>query len=196
MYGLPQAGRLANNDLADHLAHNGYIQSTTTPGLYQHVTRPITFCLVVDDFGVKYIGKEHADHLIAVLKEKYAITTNWTGNKYIGLDIAWDYTNHHVDISMNDYIPETLARFHHPTPTKPQHSPHAWLKPVYGATPQMTAPPDTSANLAAADITTLQQIIGTLLYYARAVDSTMLVALGTLASSQTKATTNTMKAAR
>jgi hypothetical protein len=60
----------------------------------------------------------------------------------------------------------------------------------------MTAPPDTSAALSAADITTLQQIIGTLLYYARAVDSSMLVALGSLASAQTKATTNTLKAAR
>jgi hypothetical protein len=42
---------------------------------------------------------------------------------------------------MHDYVPDTLARFQHPTPTKPQHSPHAWLKPVYDAAPQMTAPP-------------------------------------------------------
>jgi hypothetical protein len=196
MYGLPQAGLLANNDLVDHLATNGYIQSKTTPGLYQHVTRPITFCLVVDDFGIKYIGKEHADHLIAVLKEKYAITTNWEGNKYIDLDIEWNYIDHHVYISMDEHIPEALSQFQHPTPTKPQHSPHAWIKPIYGAAPQMTALPDTSTTLTAAELTTLQQIIGTLLYDARAVDSSMLVALGTLASAQTKATTNTMKAAR
>jgi hypothetical protein len=97
---------------------------------------------------------------------------------------------------MGDYIPETLARFQHSAPTKPQHSPHAWLKPIYGTDPQMTAPPDTSATLSAAEITTLQQIIGTSLYYARAVDSSMLVALGSLASAQTKETINTMKAAR
>jgi hypothetical protein len=152
MYGLPQAGRLANNDLVDHLAQHGYHQSKTTPGLYQHVTRPITFCLVVDDFGIKYIGREHAEHLIAVLKEKYAITTNWDDTKFIGLDIAWDYKNHHVNISMHGYIPETLVRFQHPNPTRPQYSPHAWLKPVYGAAPQMTAPPDTRAALSAAEI--------------------------------------------
>jgi hypothetical protein len=97
---------------------------------------------------------------------------------------------------MHEYVPETLARFQHPNPMKPQHSSHAWLKPIYGAAPQMTAPPDTSATLSALEITTLQQIICTLLYYARAVDSSMLVALGSLASAQTKATTNTMKAAR
>lgn len=43
---------------------------------------------------------------------------------------------------------------------------------------------------------TLQQIIGVLLYYARAVDSSMLVALGSLASQQSKATANTMTAAK
>jgi hypothetical protein len=59
----------------------------------------------------------------------------------------------------------------------------------------MTAPPDDGTPLTPKEVTKLQQIIGTLLYYARAVDSTMLVALGTLASAQTKATTNTMKAA-
>ena len=59
----------------------------------------------------------------------------------------------------------------------------------------MTVDPDISTPLMPTEITTLQQIIGVLLYYARAVDSTMLVALGTLAAAQTKATINTMKAA-
>ena len=59
----------------------------------------------------------------------------------------------------------------------------------------MTAPPDTGKPLSPPEITTLQQMIGVLLYYARAVDSTMLVALGTLAAAQTKATSNTMLAA-
>jgi hypothetical protein len=43
-------------------------------------TRPITFSLVVDDFGIKYAGKEHADHLINCLKEKYKLTEDWVGN--------------------------------------------------------------------------------------------------------------------
>jgi hypothetical protein len=56
-------------------------------------------------------------------------------------------------------------------------------------------PTDTSLPLDKAGITKLQQIIGTLLYYARAVDNTMPVALGTLASAQTQATTQIMDAA-
>lgn len=64
MYGLPQSGKLANDRLCRHLAAHGYHQSKHTPGLFHHVTRPITFTLVVDDFGIKYVGKEHAQHLI------------------------------------------------------------------------------------------------------------------------------------
>ena len=46
----------------------GYIQSDKTPGFWLHKWRPISFTLIVDDFGVKYIGEEHANHLLAVLK--------------------------------------------------------------------------------------------------------------------------------
>jgi hypothetical protein len=42
----------------------------------------------------------------------------------------------------------------------------------------------------------LQEIIGTLLYYGRAIDSTLLVALGTLASAQTNGTKATVNACK
>ena len=43
-------------------------------GLWHHKTRPITFTLVVDDFGVKYTNEEGAKHLMSVLKQNYDIT--------------------------------------------------------------------------------------------------------------------------
>jgi hypothetical protein len=43
---------------------------------------------------------------------------------------------------------------------------------------------DESQPLTSPERTQLQEIVGTLLYYARAVDSTMLVALGSLAAAQ------------
>ena len=67
MYGHPVAGRLANQDLVDHLATGGYVQDPNISCLFSHTTSSISFTLVVDDFGVKYVGKEHADHLIACL---------------------------------------------------------------------------------------------------------------------------------
>lgn len=194
MYGLPQAGRLANDALILHLAAHGYHQSSFTPGLFSHITRPISFCLVVDDFGVKYVGRHNAQHLIDTLSAKYSITTDWDGCTYLGLHLDWDYDQGLLDISMPDYVTRALARFHHPTPATPQHAPHASKPIVYGTRSQLTDDPDDSPPLSADRVTRLQQIIGTFLYYARAVDSSMLVALGTLAAAQTRATAQTDRA--
>ena len=53
MYGLPQAGLLAQEFLEQQLAKNEYTQSKPTTGLWRNQTQPIQICLVVDDFGVK-----------------------------------------------------------------------------------------------------------------------------------------------
>jgi len=92
VWGLPQAGIFANKLLHKRLKSHGYYECVNAPGLWQHKTRPITFSLVVDDFGVKYVGKEHADHLISCLKEEtYKLTEDWTGNLYCGISLRWDY---------------------------------------------------------------------------------------------------------
>jgi hypothetical protein len=59
MYGLPQAGILANKLFKKCLAHQGYFEQPHTPGLWKRVTHPIWCNLCVDDFGIKYIGQEH-----------------------------------------------------------------------------------------------------------------------------------------
>ena len=83
IYGLPQAGRLANDQLKEFLEPHGYYEVEHTPGLWSHKWRPIQFTLVVDDFGIKYNGKEHADHLIRILRSKYtAVATDWKGKLY------------------------------------------------------------------------------------------------------------------
>jgi hypothetical protein len=63
MYGLKQAGLLANQLLQNRLAPLGYYPARHTPGLWLHKTRPISFTLVVADFSVKYVGKQLAEHL-------------------------------------------------------------------------------------------------------------------------------------
>lgn len=79
MYGLPQAGLIANDRLVKHLAANQYIQNEHTLGLLYCESRNITFALIVDDFGVKYICRDNAQHLIDVLKKWYEITSIETG---------------------------------------------------------------------------------------------------------------------
>jgi hypothetical protein len=64
MYGLPQAEIIAQEFLTNRLKEHDYNQSKTTPGLRTHEWCPITFSLVIDDFGVKNIGDEHTQHLI------------------------------------------------------------------------------------------------------------------------------------
>ena len=66
-YGLPQSGRLANKQNTKFLEPERYYEVIHTPGLWRHKTPPIQFTLVVDNFGVKYVGKEHADHLLRIL---------------------------------------------------------------------------------------------------------------------------------
>ena len=81
IYGLPQAGILANKQLRQRLQPHGYYEVAHTPGLWRHVTRPVQFSLVVDDFGVKYVGKENAQHLIDVIEpEGYKLSIDWTGS--------------------------------------------------------------------------------------------------------------------
>ena len=46
---------------------------------------------MVDYFGVNNAGKDHARHLISVLKEHYENSENWEGKKYVGLTFDWDY---------------------------------------------------------------------------------------------------------
>ncbi len=53
MYGLPQAGIIAHELLAERLSKHGYHQSKIIPGLWTHKTRPTTFTLVVDNFAIK-----------------------------------------------------------------------------------------------------------------------------------------------
>jgi hypothetical protein len=63
MYGLEQAGLLTNQLLQTRLAPFGYYPSRHAPGVWLHKTQPISFTLVVNDFAVKYVGKQHTDHL-------------------------------------------------------------------------------------------------------------------------------------
>ena len=75
MYGLPQLGLLANKLREKRLNKHGCHQSKPVPGLWKDNWRPVQFTLVVDDFGVKYVGKEHAMHLKQTLEENYTVTT-------------------------------------------------------------------------------------------------------------------------
>jgi hypothetical protein len=187
MYGLPQSGRLAYIKLVKHLADDGYHPTGHTPGLFRHVTRPTTFNLVVDDFGVKAVGEIHAQHLIDTLRKHYDITVDKKGELFCGVHLKWDYTNGNVDLAMPNYVTKGRARLQHPTPTRPQHSPHPYAAPVYGQKQQF-AKPISTRQLTPAQTKYCQEFAGIFNYYARAIDNTMQTAISSIASSVSTST--------
>ena len=193
MYGLPQAGVLANKLLKQRLSKHGYYEVPHTPGLFRHVTRPIWFTLVVDDFGIKYVGKDNIDHLLNALREEYKIEVDWTGTLYCGITLNWNYEERWVDTSMPEYIPKLLTKYKHEKPKRPQHCPYTPAPIKFGAKTQEPLPEDTSALLDKDGQKYIQQVVGSLLYYARAVDPTILLALNDIASQQAKPTEQTRK---
>ena len=85
---------------------------------------------------------------------------------------------------MATYIQESLHKFRHPAPSFPQDAPHSWNQPIYGAAVQYDDQHDHSPLLPPKSINLVQQIIGTLLYYANPVDPIMSVTIGAIASQQ------------
>jgi hypothetical protein len=79
---------------------------------------------------------------------------------------------------------EQLLRYEHPHPTKPQHCPYNPNPIKYGQNNQATDPIDTSPKLNKANKKRIQQIVRSFLYYARAVDPTILMALSAIVSQQ------------
>ena len=187
MYGLPQAGLLAQRQLEKLLAKHGYRQDKFVPCLYSHETRPINFTLVVDDFGIKYHNRDDVDHLLGALRELFVITVDWNGSKYLGITLRFDATLRTVSLSMPDYIRKALMRFA-PHLIHGAASPMIYTPPVYG--PTVTPTPSSARALTPQEILLVQQIVGVFLYYARCVDPTFLTAVNAISSEMKNPTTS------
>jgi hypothetical protein len=148
----------------------------------------------VDDFEVKYVGKQHTEHLINALFRTYELTTDWTVTVYSGMTLKWDYENRTCDIYMPGYVSNVLREFQHDAPKHPQHTPSRYFTPVYGAKTQY-ATKDETPPLTATQCLTIQKVTGSVLYYARAFDPTVLMPINDIATEQTKATEKTQAAA-
>jgi hypothetical protein len=79
-----------------------------------------------------------------------------------------------------------LSKFQHDSPKHPQHIPSWYVTPVYGAKTQY-ATRDETPPLTAQQFLTIQKVTGSVLYYARAVEPTVLMPLNDIATEQTKA---------
>ena len=183
---LKQAVIISNNRLTLHLSKHGYTPVPRTSLLWAHTHLPIMLSFVVGNFGVNYTGNGSVYHLIAALRSLYTISANWYGSLFCGLTLAWDYSNRTVDVFMPGYIDKALHKFQHPHPKRKHDAPHAWTHPAYGAKVQYVDNIEDSPALPPNTVRLVQQIVGTLLYYAITVDVTMLVTLGSIAANQSQ----------
>ena len=88
---------------------------------------------------------------------------------------------------MPGYITSFLTKYKHSKPNKLQQSPHPNASIQYGKDSQKPLPEDTTNNASDDEIKHIQRVVGSILYYARAVDLTVLMDLSTIASEQTRA---------
>eukprot|EP00957_Ditylum_brightwellii_P047987 3644258-Ditylum_brightwellii.AAC.1 len=94
---------------------------------------------------------------------------------------------------MPGYVKTALHKYQHPSPRHPEHSPHQFEAPKFSKQPQYAPTSDMSALLNDDEKKHLQGLLETLLYYARAVDPTMPMAINTIAAQQANPTIDIAK---
>ena len=92
---------------------------------------------------------------------------------------------------MPGYLKAALLKFQREATNETQDALHRWNQPTYGAKTQY-ADTDKADLVEAKFILYVQQVCGTFVYYAIAVDQTMLAALNAISAAQANATITTM----
>jgi hypothetical protein len=186
-YRLKQSGRIAHDDLVAHLKKFGYVKAKRTERLFVHNTRKISFTLVVDDFGIKFEKQADLEHLTAAIREKYPLEVDYDAKQYVGITLNWNYDT-------GELLCQVLKEFEHATPTSHYTAPSKIERPDYGVKVQYVKE-DLTKHLQAEQIKFLQRVTGKFLFYARAIDNTILHAVNDIASATMHGTEQTLAAA-
>ena len=99
------------------------------------------------------------------------------GGLYCGITLKWNYNKRDrwLEILMPRYTKKQLSKYKHPTPKWPQHAPYPCAPKTYGKSAQDPIATNNSPTAGQEGITHVQKVVGSILYYARLVDSTPLV---------------------
>ena len=196
LYGMPQAGLLAQKDLNRLLTSHGYLVSSTTPGLYTHVTRKIKFVVWVDDFLIKFARGDRKDinHLLDVLATRYKFRVDWSGRKYLGLTIHHQRQQRCLTVSMPGYVERMLSDLGIFKQAHDPRSPIVYVSPTMATGPQMEHV-DSSPPLDDEGRTFIQRVVGKALFFGRLVSPLIECAVNRIGSLQAKPTQDVLKAA-
>ena len=98
------SGRIANQDVVNHLAKYGHCECKFTPGLLSHETRSIQFKLIVNDFAAEWENQEDFDHPLHSSETKCTMTCDMDGKQCAGMHLDWNHDTCEVICSMDQCI--------------------------------------------------------------------------------------------
>ena len=193
IYGLKQSGIIANQELIKHMAAFGYhpVQENTFRWVYD--SRKTLFSLVVHNFCDQYCSTEDANHFLQSIRAKYLIKVDMAATVYTGIKIEMGYVHRTVILSMRSYEGKALHIFQNILRGGKEYSPHTCAPIQYGQKVRYADPLDAAEYISDKETNLVQQVCGTLLYYAISINNTILSALSEIYSEQYKATKNTVK---
>ena len=170
--------------------HNLGIFNVSIPLAYENTTHdPSPLCLSL----MILASNMWANNMLYIIKCVENILQKnicWLDRKII----LWYYTQLEFpkEICWPIYA-KILHKYHHTPSHCKQYSPYPYQHIIYGQKVQKPTPIDNTPALNAQDTKYVQQVIGALLYYARAIDCTMLVTLSKLSHMQSKPTQLTLR---
>ena len=129
------------------------------------------------------------------MRGKYKFKVDFDAKQYIGIHLNWNYVDCTVRCSMREYAKQALEALKHMFTGKHYYAPSKIDRPDYRAKIQF-AKINTAAPLSLVQIKHIERVVGRFLYYARAIDNTMLNALNDIASSKSKGTQTTWEAVK
>jgi hypothetical protein len=159
--------------------------------VFRNRSGTIRFTLVVDDFAMMWTNQSDMDHFIHTLTRLYDVKVNWQGSKYLDMDITINRDKRHVTLTMPGYIQRLLQRVR-PNGVKGASTSAQYTPPNYANPGAQKVTIDASPLASESDKKILQSMIGTLLYYCRAVDPSICTAVHQLGSVQANPTETDM----
>jgi hypothetical protein len=172
MHGLKEAGQLSDRRLVSLLSTLDFLENST-PCRLRHLTRHISFVLVVDGFGVKYHSKVDFDYLVSALSFLYQVKAHPVASQFLGLALHHDTIARTIALSYPGYVDALLLHLR-PSASKthslrPSMS-HRPTAPAYPSLPTPSTPPPPAKHLE------LQIAISYLLDYGGCVNGRILPA--------------------
>jgi len=191
MYGMKEAARLSYELLKSRLKKYEFNSTERNPCLFRHKNRSIGFILTVDDFLIKWKKKEDLDYLINSLENHYTMKVDINGRHYIGLTIAHDKITNTITISLPGYIDNIMKKFNVQS-VKQCDNPVSSMEQMHNTTQQYDHH-DKSLPATLEEKQFIQQVVGAVLYYSRAVGYSVITAICKVAREQSAPTKETVK---